>query len=147
MIPEKRSPPFGTLLQHAREATRLSRAALAQRVGLDMSHIYRMEMGERRPSREAVLALAEALGVTDDTVNTWLLAAGYAPMHLLTMVRGAIRTRGRGRTPGATPAPDSDWDTARWAVWLESMGLQETTIGHLLHLMNTVGLVKRQAIA
>lgn len=147
MIPEQRTTAFGTLLQHAREAAGLSRAGLAQRVGLDVSHIHRMESGERRPSRESALALAEALGVTGDPANTWLLAAGYAPMPLLTMVRGAVRTRGRGRSPGAPPGQAADWDTGRWAAWLETMGLQEATLGHLLRLMEMVGLPERQAVA
>src|SRR5712691_2232567 len=108
MRPEHRTSPFSILMQQAREAAGLSRAALAQRVGLDVSHIHRMESGDRRPSRESTLALAEALGMTGDTVNTWLLAAGYAPMPLLTLVRGAVRTRGRGHSPGAPPGQAAD---------------------------------------
>ena len=66
---------FGNLLRKAREKAGLSRHELAQRVGLDASHIFRIEAGGRRPSRESALALADALGLDDLAVGPWLLAA------------------------------------------------------------------------
>lgn len=138
---------FGPSLQQARKAAGLSRSTLAQRVGLDTSYIYRVETGARRPSRDVALALAEALGEQGEARNAWLLAAGYAPMPLLPHVRGAVRTRGRGRTPGlGSTAPSSTWETARWAQWLEAMGLQETTIAHLLQALDTAGPQERQIV-
>src|SRR5262245_9183530 len=92
---------FGQLLRQAREAAGLPREALAQRVALDASYIYRLETGDRRPSREAILAFADALAVEGEALNQWLLAGGYAPMPLLTRVRGAVRTRGGKRQVGA----------------------------------------------
>jgi transcriptional regulator with XRE-family HTH domain len=138
---------FRRLLRQAREAAGLSREALAQRVELDASYIYRIETGDRRPSRESTLLLAEALGVEGEKVSEWLLAAGYAPLPLLTMVRGAVRTRGGGRRPGAGTTSTAGRDTARWAEWLEAMGLQEAMIGRLMRAMETAGLIERQEVA
>lgn len=143
---EKRQSHFGKLLRQAREAADLSRAELSQRVGLDASHIYRIEVGDRRPSRESVLTLAEALKVDDEVVNKWLMVAGYAPMPFLSTIRGAVRTRGGRRRPTEGVAPPSGRDAARWAEWLEAMGLQETMIEHLLQAMETVGLTERQEV-
>ena len=137
---------FGRLLGQARETAGLSRDALAQRVELDASYIYRIETGARRPSREATLALAEALGVEGESLNTWLLAAGYAPMPLLTRVRGAVRTRG-GKSRPSTESGQSGWDAARWTEWLEAMGLQEAMIRRLLRAMETAGAPGRQEAA
>ena len=91
---------FGPMLREKREAAGMSRHTLAERVGMDASHIYRIEKGGRRPSRESALALAEALGVRDVALDGWLIAAGFAPTPLLGMVRGAVRTRGGARRPG-----------------------------------------------
>jgi UTP--glucose-1-phosphate uridylyltransferase len=138
---------FGQLLRQAREIAGLSRDRLAQRVELDASYIYRIEIGDRRPSREAALVLAEALGVDGEDLNKWLMAAGYAPMPLLTAVRGAVRTRGGRRRPSAESTHSFGWDAARWAEWLEAMGLQEVMIRRLLKGMETAGLTERQQIA
>ena len=138
---------FGQLLQQAREAAGLSREALSQLVSLDASYIYRIEIGSRCPSREATLTLAEALRVADENLNEWLMAAGYAPMPLLTAVRGAVRTRGASRRPASGATSASDWDAARWAGWLETVGLQEAMIRRLLQAMETAGLIARQEMA
>jgi UTP--glucose-1-phosphate uridylyltransferase len=146
MIQAKDQSDFGKRLQQAREAAGLSRGELAQRMGLDASHIYRLETSARRPSREAALALAEALEVQNEAMNAWLEAAGYAPIPLLPRVRGAVRTRGRGRTPGAVAGPSPDWNVALWAQWLEAMGLKEATIAHLLQALETAGPQDRHAV-
>ena len=127
------SPAFSALLQQARVAAGLSRGALAQRVGLDPSHVYRIETGGRRPSREAALALADALGVEGEAVNTWLVAAGYAPLPLLPRVRGAVRTRGRGRSPAITPTPSSAWDTGLWARLLPVLSWRLSLLTRRVH--------------
>lgn len=137
---------FGQLLRKAREAAGLSQGALAQRVELDASHIHRLEVGGRHPSRESALALAEALGVRDEALNAWLLSAGYAPMPLLTTVRAAIRTRGTKRHPAVGTPPSSTWDSARWAQWLEAMGLHEGMVARLLQAMEPLGLPERQVV-
>ncbi len=137
---------FGLLMQAARESAGLSRKELAERVGLDASHVYRMEVGDRRPSREATLALAEALSVANYDVDFWLTAAGYAPMPLLAGVRSAMRTRGGRRRSDPDSARSSKWDAGRWASWLEAMGLQDAQIGQLLNALEMAGLSEQRAV-
>ncbi len=130
---------FGMLLRQAREAAGMTRDALAASVSLDASYIYRLEVGDRRPSRDAILAFADALHVEGEAVNKWLLAAGYAPMPLLTRVRGAVRTRGgRSRVkPGEVHL--ENMGAPNMAGWFEAMGLQESMIGRLIRAMDSAG--------
>jgi len=137
---------FGRLLRQARESAGLSRDALAQRAEMNASYIYRIESGSRRPSRKATFALAEELGVEGESLNNWLLAAGYAPMPLLTRVRGAVRTRGGARRP-SPESNQSGLDRSRWTEWLEAMGLQETAIRRLLRTMETAEAPVREEAA
>lgn len=140
------SGDFGLFLRLAREKAGIPRAELAQRVGLDVSHIFRIETGGRRPSRDAVLALAEALTLDDDNTNRWLVAAGYAPIAVMGVVRDAVRARGAVRTRGA--AHDrSPWDASARAKRLESIGLTESTISRLLAAMSSSGLGDQQESA
>jgi len=138
---------FGPLLRGKREAAGLSRQDLAGRVGMDASHIYRIESGGRRPSRESALALAEALGVRGEDLNAWLVAAGFAPTPLLGMVRGAVRTRGGARRPGGRGATSAAWDSARWARWLEAMGLQESMIARIMQALENRTSVEALEVA
>lgn len=139
---------FGQLLRQARETAGLSRHVLAQRVGFNTSHIYRMEVGDRRPSRESVLVLAEALDLDDKTVNEWLIAAGYPAAPLLNVVRGAVRTRGAIQRPTEKKVTDSAGrDTARWTGWLEAMGLKEATIRRLMMDMDKISPLKQKEVA
>ncbi len=141
---------LGSLLRQARERIGLSRDELARRIGLDASYIYRLETGARRPSREVALALAEALGIKSDELDQWLITAGYASQPLLTMVRGAVRTRG-GRRNSSEPDDGSNtsahWGVARWAEWLEELGLREGTIRRLLQAMETAKITEQQEIS
>jgi len=59
-----------------------------QRIGLGASYIYHIEIGNRRPSREVTLALAEALGIEGEDMNKLPVAADHTPMPILTMLRG-----------------------------------------------------------
>jgi len=138
---------FGQLLQGARQAAGLSRAALAERVGLDASHLFRIEKGSRHPSRESALAFAEVLQITGDSLNQWLVAAGFSPSPLLSLVRGAARVRARARRPRRGAGHSSAWDAANWAAWLDAMGLQENAIVDLLQAMQSAPAASQQAAA
>jgi UTP--glucose-1-phosphate uridylyltransferase len=143
---------FGDLLRRARERAALSRDQLARRVGLDASHLFRIETGDRKPSRDAVLALVEGLELDDPTANQWLVTAGYAPVPMIGAVRGAIRARGV-RTRGAVrtrtrEAPGADaWDSAARARRLESIGLTESVITRLLRALESASLAEQQLAA
>ncbi len=52
---------FGDVLAEVRITRQLSQSRLAQAAGFDHSYISRLEAGKRKPSRAAVLALAEVI--------------------------------------------------------------------------------------
>lgn len=60
---------FGRRLQQLRERRRISRRVLAELCGLSRNMVGRYERGERRPTLETVVVLADFFGVTVD----WLL--------------------------------------------------------------------------
>src|SRR5256885_1074883 len=60
----KRKPTgFGSRLRQLREAAGLSQAQLAERAGLHLHGLTKLEQGAREPAWATVLAVAEALGV------------------------------------------------------------------------------------
>jgi UTP--glucose-1-phosphate uridylyltransferase len=144
---------FGILLQQARERAGLSRDHLAKRVGLNVSHLFRIETGARRPSRDSALALAVALELDDETVNQWLVSAGYAPVPALGAVREAVRVRGvvriRGAARNKTPsgARAESRDASLRARRLELLGLTESTIARLLDALAASDLGLQQEAA
>src|SRR5438046_701226 len=78
--PTEKAANFSVLLADKRTRAGLSRQALAQQAGLDASHLYRLETGGRGTTRETLLALAQALGVSGPELAIWLRAAGLAPV-------------------------------------------------------------------
>ena len=70
---------FGQLMRQSREAAGISQRALAQKVGLDVSYINRLESGERRPRRGTLLKLASTLGIKGGELDAWFMACDLAP--------------------------------------------------------------------
>ena len=142
-------PPegFGVLLSRARKAAGLSRPKLADRVGLDPSHVYRVELGGRRPSRDAVIAFAEALDMGAEVMNRWLAAAGYETAPLVTAIRQPVRVRGLVRNRGARETRLLEPSAARWATWLDEIGLDEHRVQDLLRAMDGASAVDRRLAA
>jgi transcriptional regulator with XRE-family HTH domain len=69
---------FGELLREARKQAKLTQQELAEKVGVDDSYISKIETGTfQPPSREVVVALADALGISKKAERlSFLLAAG-----------------------------------------------------------------------
>jgi len=61
-----------------RKRKRLSRPEIARRSGLSPSAVKAYETGTRHPSREALTAIIDALGMTTGQANPILAGAGYA---------------------------------------------------------------------
>lgn len=61
MAARKSKPTIGQTLRRAREAAGLSWYALAQRSGLSMQHVPRIERGESSPSIATLEKLAEGM--------------------------------------------------------------------------------------
>jgi len=72
---------FGELLRRYRESVRLSQSRLAQLAGFDHSYVSRLESGQRAPTREAVLRLAAAIGLSPAQRDSLLTAAGFLPQR------------------------------------------------------------------
>lgn len=64
--PDQQVPPphtFAEKLRQLREAAGITRYELAKRSGLSKQSVYKIEEGERKPTFESAVKLAEALGV------------------------------------------------------------------------------------
>jgi len=70
----------GAYLREWRQRRRLSQLDFALQAEISQRHLSFMESGRATPSRDMLLRLAEHLGVPLRERNTWLLAAGYAPV-------------------------------------------------------------------
>jgi UTP--glucose-1-phosphate uridylyltransferase len=125
----ERDNTFGQLLRSARETANFSRAELGRRAGLEQSYLYRLETGERLPSKEMVLSLSAALKVDPATTNRWLNAAGLAGIALMNVVRRSVRTR------GAAAAKEPHERALARTQWLDRIGLGEGTISQLMGLL------------
>jgi transcriptional regulator with XRE-family HTH domain len=68
---------FPRLLAAMREARSWSKADLAKRADLDPSTITRLEQGSRKPDRETVVQLAEAMALPVADRDRLLAAGGY----------------------------------------------------------------------
>ena len=55
---------FGQLLRATRKAHKVGLAKLAEKVGIGAKHLGRVERGEKLPSFELIIALANAIGVS-----------------------------------------------------------------------------------
>src|ERR1051325_10818539 len=84
----KEMPPLGALLQYWRRARNLSQLALAHEAQISPRHLTFLETGRSSPSREMVLLLADTLSVPLREKNSFLLAAGFAPVFRETSLDG-----------------------------------------------------------
>jgi UTP-glucose-1-phosphate uridylyltransferase/transcriptional regulator with XRE-family HTH domain len=137
---------FGRLLHEARRAAGLSLSALGQKVELDASYIHRLETGKRRPSRASVLALAEALHLQGKRLNELMAQAGFAPLPLLDVMKGAVRARGGAHHPMPIDESSPGQSLDRWAQWLNAIGLNEMIVANLLRRMESKSPVVRQRV-
>ena len=73
---------MGMRIAALRKLAGLSQEQLAERAGLQRTHISRIEAGKYAVTLETVQAIAEALGMTVDIIDTAL--ANLAPLKRLT---------------------------------------------------------------
>jgi transcriptional regulator with XRE-family HTH domain len=55
---------FGKLVRAIRKEKKLKSSKLAEQVDIEVKHLGRIERGEKRPSFELIVGLADALGVS-----------------------------------------------------------------------------------
>jgi predicted ATPase/DNA-binding XRE family transcriptional regulator len=75
----RRVPTFGELLRRHRVAAELTQEALAERAGLSVRGIQKLEAGESRPYRDTAARLAAALGLLADDRGQFVAAAQPTP--------------------------------------------------------------------
>lgn len=87
----KREGTFPSLLAAYRRRSGMSMTVLAAHAGFDHSYVSRVEAGVRNPSREAVLALAGALGLDDLRRDRLLASFGFMPLDPARLVDGMLQ--------------------------------------------------------
>lgn len=108
---------FGEILRHWRHRRRFSQMALALASDVSTRHISYLETGKASPSREMVLRLSRVLTPPPNERNTWLTAAGFAPLFQsrplddqeLRPFRMAVRRLLDRHDPYPGWALDGDW--------------------------------------
>jgi transcriptional regulator with XRE-family HTH domain len=74
------------MLRFMRAKYNVSQRIVAEAADYDKSFISRLESGDRKPSREVVLILAEAMGLTPDDTDKLLLSANFMPVQPTAML-------------------------------------------------------------
>ncbi len=108
---------IGPLLRHWRATRRMSQLDLALEANVSTRHVSFVETGRSQPSRQMVLAFAEALAIPTRERNALLLAAGYAPLYretgldapAMATARQALTLILRQQDPFPTLALDRLW--------------------------------------
>lgn len=77
---------FARCLMEMRGIAHISQWKLAEVAGYDHSYISRLEIGQRLPSRDAVLRMAEAMQLSADNRDRLLMSAGYSPLDMRNLV-------------------------------------------------------------
>ena len=97
----------GPLIRARRQTRGLSQFELASRAGFSVWHVSFIETGRARPSREAMLALSEVLGLPLCEQNRLLEAAGFARVFRETPISADEMAHMRGHAavhPRSAPA-------------------------------------------
>ena len=120
-VPPLRTDPtisFPNLLRQWRQKRRLSQLDLALSSDVSQRHISFLESGRANPSRNMILQLSETLDVPLRDRNTWLTAAGFAPVFRtrnlddpqMGQVMSAVRMMLSAHEPFPAIALDRAWN-------------------------------------
>lgn len=109
---------FPRLLRAWRRKRRLSQLHLALSSGVSQRHVSFLESGRSSPSRNMILQLSETLEVPLRDRNTWLVAAGFAPLFQtrllddpqMIQVMSAVRMMLSAHEPFPAVAIDRAWN-------------------------------------
>lgn len=78
--------PFTEMLRFMRAKYNVSQRIVAEAADFDKSFISRLESGDRRPNRDTVLLLADAIGLTPEDADKLLLSANFMPVQPTAML-------------------------------------------------------------
>lgn len=109
---------FGPMLKTWRSSRKFSQLDLALEADVSQRHLSFLESGRAQPSREMVLALAEALDIPLRERNTLLGAGGFAPLYRerdldtkeMTPVRQALEISLKHHNPYPAIVVNREWD-------------------------------------
>lgn len=109
---------FPRLLREWRLKRRLSQLDLALESGVSQRHVSFLESGRANPSRSMILQLSETLEVPLRDRNSWLTAAGFAPLFKtralddpqMGQVMGAVHMMLTAHEPFPALALDRAWN-------------------------------------
>lgn len=76
-----KTAPIGERLKYWRTHNKISQLDLALDCDTSARHLSFIETGKAHPTRELLIALAEALAIPVSARNNILIAAGYAPQY------------------------------------------------------------------
>lgn len=109
---------FADLLRHYRSAAGLTQEELAERAGLSVDAISTLERGtRRRPRKDTVALLADALALPDDERTAFAAAARRTSAAALVATPSSEATSGLdGHVPATDPASASDAALPRGVV-------------------------------
>ncbi|MFI6566173.1 helix-turn-helix domain-containing protein [Streptomyces sp. NPDC050534] len=136
---------LGDLLRQWRKHRLLSQMELATLAEISPRHLSFIENGRSVPSRDAVLRLAEALGLELRERNPLLLAAGYAPVYHetsleaphMSAVRGMVRQVLAAHEPYPAVVLDRYWNRvdANDPAWLFGQGVHPELLEEPVNLL------------
>jgi len=82
---------FGGLLRSARVAKKLKIWQVAEKAGVEVKHLGRIERGEKKPSFDLIIALSEVLGISP--ASLFEFEASYDAKTLLNEIQKSLRQR------------------------------------------------------
>lgn len=82
---------FGSLLRSARVAKKMKIWQVAEKAGVEVKHLGRIERGEKKPSFDLIIALAGSLDVSP--AEFFEFEADYDPKTLLKEIQNSLRRR------------------------------------------------------
>lgn len=91
VAPAKRTPQppttaLGVRLKRYREQAGMTQAELAEKAECDHSYVSRLQSGARMPTRDAVVRLGEAMGLSDVDMDLLLKDAGFLPRDPMALI-------------------------------------------------------------
>lgn len=99
---------FSNMLKALRKKHGVSQNLASERSGYDKSFISRLESDERKPTREAILRLSEATGMTPDETDALLLTANFMPVQAKSMLNNPELAR-LDDLIATAPADKQEW--------------------------------------
>ena len=77
---QKKEEDFGQVLKRYRKEKEFSQKVLAQNLNVKPNYISMLEKSDRKPTREKIIEWSEILKLDRQTLDAFLVSAGYSPL-------------------------------------------------------------------